>query len=82
LGAKQTEMCTNQRRFGLCATLFSPFLFFPVFCSSRFFVIFIFSNNFFIFLHFAAAHKKETHQVSDFLCKDESFGISASLPQN
>jgi hypothetical protein len=33
-------------------------------------------------LHFAAAHKKETHQVSDFLCKDESFGISASLPQN
>jgi hypothetical protein len=40
-------------RFWLCATLL--FL--------RFF-----SNIFFIFFYFAAAHKKITHQVSDFFC--------------
>jgi hypothetical protein len=45
---------------------------YPFFCE--------FFSNFFIFFYFAAAHKKITHQVSDFLCNDASSGISASLP--
>ena len=39
-----------------------------------------FFKYFFIFFSFAAAHKKKTHQVSDFLCNDASSGISTSLP--
>jgi hypothetical protein len=33
-----------------------------------FFFCDFFSNIFFLFLYFAAAHKKITHQVSDFFC--------------
>jgi hypothetical protein len=42
---------------------YSFFLFFHDFCSSR-----CFFKYFFIFFSFAVAHKKETHQVSDFFC--------------
>jgi hypothetical protein len=46
----------------------------PFFCE-------FFFKYFFIFFYFAAAHKKITHQVSDFfLCNDAFSGISASLP--
>jgi hypothetical protein len=33
----------------------------------------------FIFFSFASAHKKETHPILDFLCKDASSKIYASL---
>jgi hypothetical protein len=51
---------------------------FLVMCYPSFFAIF--SNIFFLFFYFSAAHKKITHQVSDFLCNDASSRISASLP--
>jgi hypothetical protein len=44
-----------------------------------FFAIFFF-KYFFLFFYFAAAHKKITHQVLDFLCNDTSSRIFASLP--
>ena len=41
-------------------------LVFLVMCYPSFFAIFFFFKYFFIFFYFAAAHKKITHQVSDF----------------
>jgi predicted membrane protein len=53
------------------------FLFFLIFV-----LVVVFFKYFFIFLSFVESHKKETHQVLVFLCKDASSGISTSLPKN
>jgi hypothetical protein len=72
----QVSRCRKKQAWGKIITKLHRTLAFLLMCYSflRFFQIF------FIFFSFAAAHKKETHQVSDFLCNDASSGISASLP--
>jgi hypothetical protein len=72
--SKKTGLGQNNHRGAQNSNVFAYVLLFFLSFSCDFF-----SNIFFIFFYFAAAHKKETHQVSDFLCKDASSGISASL---
>jgi hypothetical protein len=73
----QVSRCSKKQAWGkiiteVHRTLALLVMCYPFFCD--------FFKYFFIFFYFAAAHKKITHQISDFVCNDASSGISASLP--
>jgi hypothetical protein len=60
----QVSRCSKKQAWGKIITEVHRTLAFLVMCYTSFFVIFF--QIFFIFFYFAAAHKKITHQVSDF----------------
>jgi hypothetical protein len=78
----QVSRCSKKQAWGKIITEMHRTLAFLFMCYSFLFFFFlaIFFKYFFIFFSFVAAHKKKTHQVSDFLCNDASSGISTSLP--
>jgi hypothetical protein len=60
----QVSRCSKKQAWGKIITEVHRTLAFLVMCYPSFFAIFF--KYFFIFFYFAVAHKKITHQVSDF----------------